>query len=170
MSIGLARIVWTLKTPLSRPTKCSPDLTSHPSHTPSFQRSSYLPGMSLVFGMRKCTISPNSANFPFDRLPFIIWKAVRPWDRILHRVTRYPACRISHGVMGLSRPQGLLRTVRFGIARYSSQCRQSMAPDRPLSQSYPHAFLPFPSPCISAHDPFLRCALLVYSVAPHAST
>ena len=71
-STVFARIVDTLKTPESIPIKCSPDLTSHPSQMPSLQRSSNLPGISLVRGIIKRTISPNSASSPFDRRPFII--------------------------------------------------------------------------------------------------
>ena len=98
VSAVLDLTVDTLNTPLSMPMRCSPDLTSHPSHIPSLHLSSNLPGISLVLGMRKCTSSPNSASLPFGRRPFIICSAVRPLGRMTHRVMRYPAFRISHGV------------------------------------------------------------------------
>ena len=84
--VGLTVI--TRNTPLSLPMKCSPVRGSEPSHTPSFHRSSHLPGMSFVLGIMKSRFSPNSKSLVFDRLPFINWKAVRPDGRTLQRVIR----------------------------------------------------------------------------------
>ena len=46
--------------------------------------------------------SPNSANFPLDRRPFIISKDVRPDGLTLHRVMRTAACLMSQGTTGES--------------------------------------------------------------------
>ena len=99
-SSGLGLTVCTLNTPLSRAIRCSPDLGSMPTHIPSSQRSSHFPGMSFVFGMRKCTFSPMCINLELARRPFISWNAVLPEGRTRHRVIKYPAWRISHGTMG----------------------------------------------------------------------
>ena len=103
LSIGFRRMVDALKTPFFMPIKFSPERMSHPSHTPSSQTSSNLPGIELVFGILKCTISPNSASLAFDLRPFMVWKDVRPLGRIRHLVMRQAAWRTIHGTAGLSR-------------------------------------------------------------------
>ena len=69
---GLLLTVDTLNTPCSVDTKSSPDLMLNPKYTPSSQRGSAFPGISLVFGILNRTASPNSINFTLDLLPLII--------------------------------------------------------------------------------------------------
>ena len=84
--IGLT--VMARNTPLSLPMKCSPVRGSEPSQMPSLHRSSHFPGISFVLGIMKLRFSPNSKSFVLDRLPFIIWNAVRPDGLTLQRVIR----------------------------------------------------------------------------------
>ena len=70
-STGLRLTVAARKTPLSVPTRFSPDRMSNPSQIPSLQTSSNLPGMSFVLGILKCVSSPSSHSLAFDLRPFM---------------------------------------------------------------------------------------------------
>ena len=84
----------TRNTPELVPTRCSAVRISNPSHIPSLQTSSYLPGMCCVFGILKWTTSANSASFAIGCLPLIRCMAVRPSGRTRHLEIRHAACRI----------------------------------------------------------------------------
>ena len=99
---GLRRTVATLKTPTLVPMRCSADRKSNPIQSPSSQRSSKLPGMELVFGILKCTTSPNSATLDITMRPLIFWRDVLPSGRTRHLVINAPAWRMSHGTTFMS--------------------------------------------------------------------
>ena len=96
---GLRRTVATLNTPTLVPMRFSLDRISNPSHTPSSQASSNLPGIILVLGILKCTVSPNSAIWDSGCLPRILCIEVWPSGRTRQRVISAAACRMSHGTM-----------------------------------------------------------------------
>ena len=91
---GFLITVATLNTPMLVPMRCSAVRISKPSHSPSFHKSSYLPGMNCVLGILKWTVSPNSAILDMGCRPLIFCIAVRPSGLTRHRDMRHAAWRI----------------------------------------------------------------------------
>ena len=98
-SSGFLITEWALNTPTLVPIRCSAVRISKPNHNPSLHLSSYLPAASWVFGILKCTVSPNSAILDIGFRPWIRCMAVLPSAFTLHLEMRHAACLTSHSTI-----------------------------------------------------------------------